>query len=270
MNTPTKNCFSVSKRGTFINKRYLTMALVNIEGSDPWLTEYDACEKLFREIMEQLTLRDREPRTSQTFINLSANIRLRMRQYSGEVQQLKIKVEESSKQRNITAEEAERRTRQIEQLQSKDVQIQRLFNSRGTDLAMTRTALMAPSSSAAFADIGTTSWAIDDDDDRPLDVQVTIEDIKTQKQRLMDEQEKGLEELSKVITRQKHIAQAIHSEVDHQNEIIDDLADHVDRTDERLIEGTRTVQNISQKDKTCGYWVVILLLFLAIILTSFC
>lgn len=66
------------------------------------------------------------------------------------------------------------------------MQIQRLFNSRGTDLAMTRTALMAPSSSAAFADIGTTSWAIDDDDDRPLDVQVTIEDIKTQKQRLMD------------------------------------------------------------------------------------
>lgn len=65
------------------------------------LTEYDACEKLFREIMEQLTLRDREPRTSQTFINLSANIRLRMRQYSGEVQQLKIKVEESSKQRNM-------------------------------------------------------------------------------------------------------------------------------------------------------------------------
>lgn len=51
--------------------------------------------------MEQLTLRDREPRTSQTFINLSANIRLRMRQYSSEVQQLKIKVEEASKQRNM-------------------------------------------------------------------------------------------------------------------------------------------------------------------------
>ncbi|XP_051176573.1 syntaxin-8 [Leptopilina boulardi] len=245
------------------------MALVNIEGSDPWLTEYDACEKLFREIMEQLTLRDREPRTSQTFINLSANIRLRLRQYSGEVQQLKIKVEESSKQRNITAEEAERRTRQIEQLQSKDVQIQRLFNARSTDLVMSRTALLAPSSSA-FADIGTTSWAIDEDDDRPLDVHVTIEDIQSQKKRLMEEQERGLEELSKVITRQKHIAQAIHSEVDQQNEIIDDLADHVDRTDERLIEGTRTVQNISQKDKTCGYWVVIVLLFISIILATFC
>lgn len=245
------------------------MALVNIEGSDPWLTEYDACEKLFREIMEQLTLRDREPRTSQTFINLSANIRLRMRQYSSEVQQLKIKVEEASKQRNITAEEAERRTRQIEQLQSKDVQIQRLFNARNTDLTMTRTALMAPNSSA-FADIGTTSWGIDDDDDRPLDVHVTIEDIQIQKKRLMEEQEQGLEELSKVITRQKHIAQAIHGEVDHHNEIIDDLADHVDRTDERLIEGTRAVQDLSKKDRTCGYWVVIVLLFISIIVAIFC
>lgn len=50
---------------------------------------------------------------------------------------------------------------------------------------MTRTALMAPNSSA-FADIGTTSWGIDDDDDRPLDVHVTIEDIQIQKKRLME------------------------------------------------------------------------------------
>jgi len=61
------------------------------------LTEYDACEKLFREIMEQLTMRDGEPKTSKAYASLSANIRLRMKQYTREVQQLKCKLEEASK-----------------------------------------------------------------------------------------------------------------------------------------------------------------------------
>ncbi|XP_033209690.1 syntaxin-8 [Belonocnema kinseyi] len=243
------------------------MALINFEGNDPWLLEYDACERLFREIMEQLTLRDREPRTSQTFAHLSANIRIRMKKYSGEVRQLKIKVEEASRQRNITAEEAERRTRQVEQLQSKDVQIQRLFDSRRNEMASSRAGLMAPSSSA-FADIGTTSWGIDDDDDQPLDIQVSVTDLKSEQKRLLEEQEQGLEELSKVISRQKQIAHTIHSEVDLHNEIIDDLADHVDRTDERLIQGTRSVQSISEKDRTWGYWIIIIILLISIVVVS--
>jgi len=65
------------------------------------LTEYDACEKLFREIMEQLTLREGEPRISKLYASLSANIRLRMKQYTREVQQLKSKVEEASKLRTM-------------------------------------------------------------------------------------------------------------------------------------------------------------------------
>lgn len=62
------------------------------------MIEYDACEKLFREIMEQLTLRDKENRRSQAFGSLSATIRLRMKQYSTQVLQLKSKITEASKQ----------------------------------------------------------------------------------------------------------------------------------------------------------------------------
>ena len=51
--------------------------------------------------MEQLTLRDREPRASQAYAKLSVNIRLRIKQYSSEVRQLKIKVEEASRQRSM-------------------------------------------------------------------------------------------------------------------------------------------------------------------------
>ena len=51
--------------------------------------------------MEQLTLRDREPRTSQSFAHLSVNIRIRMKKYGSEVRQLKNKVEEASRKRNM-------------------------------------------------------------------------------------------------------------------------------------------------------------------------
>ncbi|XP_039305805.1 syntaxin-8 [Solenopsis invicta] len=245
------------------------MALVNIEGIDPWLTEYDACEKLFREIMEQLTMRDGEPKTSKVYASLSANIRLRMKQYTREVQQLKCKVEEASKLKTITFEEAERRTRQVEQLQSKDIQLQKLYDPRTNDYVSSRATLLRAGSSA-FADGGTTSWAADDDDDdKPLDVQVSVNDLMSYQDRALIEQDKGLEELCKVIARQKEIGQTISGEVDHQNEIIDDLADHMDRTDESLINKTQQVRNIHSKDRTCGYWVVILILFIAIVVISF-
>jgi len=243
------------------------MALVNIEGIDPWLAEYDGCEKLFREIMEQLTMRDGEPKASKTHASLSANIRLHMKQYTREVQQLKYKVEEASKLRTITFEEAERRARQVEQLQSKDIQLQKLYEPRINDYVSSRASLLRANS--AFADGGTTSWAADDDDDKPLDVQVTVNDLMSHQERVLLEQDKGLEELCKVIARQKEIGQGISNEVEHQNEIIDDLADHMDRTDESLINKTRQVRNIHFRDRTCAYWIVILILFIAIVIISF-
>lgn len=242
------------------------MALVYIEDNDPWLTEYEACEKLFREIMEQLTTRERESETSQAYASLSANIRLRMKQYNREIYQLKTKVEEASKSKTITIEEAERRTRQIEQLQSKDIQLQKFYESRTKSLLSNRKSLLK-SGTSAFADMGTTSWAIDDDD-KPIDVNMSTQDLQNYQEQVLQEQDKGLEELCKVIARQKEIGQTISNEVVHQNEIIDDLADHMDITDQTLINRTRQVENISYKDRTCGYWIIIILLFISIVVVA--
>ncbi|XP_043503836.1 syntaxin-8 [Polistes fuscatus] len=243
------------------------MALIYIEDNDPWLTEYEACEKLFRDIMEQLTARERESETSQAYASLSANIRLRMKQYNREIYQLKTKVEEASKSRTITIEEAERRTRQIEQLQSKDIQLQKFYESRTKSLLSNRKNLLK-SGTSAFADMGTTSWAIDDDDDKPIDVNMSTQDLQNYQEQVLQEQDKGLEELCKVIARQKEIGQTISNEVVHQNEIIDDLADHMDMTDQTLVNRTRQVENISYKDRTCGYWIIIILLFISIVVVA--
>lgn len=65
------------------------------------LIEFEACESLAREIMEQLTLRDREPRTSQAFASLSARIRIRLKQYNNQVRELRSKVNEACRQHSM-------------------------------------------------------------------------------------------------------------------------------------------------------------------------
>lgn len=49
-------------------------------------------------------------------------------------------------------------------------------------------------------------------------------------------------------------------------EILDDLGDHVERTNVRVRTETENVTVVDSKDKTCIYWVVIILLFISIII----
>ncbi|KAJ8931139.1 hypothetical protein NQ314_015993 [Rhamnusium bicolor] len=56
------------------------------------LLEYESCEKLYRDIMEQLTFRQKHPRTSDKYSQLSASIRLRLKQFNNEVGQLNKKL----------------------------------------------------------------------------------------------------------------------------------------------------------------------------------
>ncbi|WAQ96043.1 STX8-like protein [Mya arenaria] len=59
---------------------------------------------------------------------------------------------------------------------------------------------------------------------------------------------------------------------DHQQqiirEILDDIIDHTDRTGQRLIKETRHIRIVDRKSATCGFWVVIILLFVAIIVVA--
>lgn len=62
--------------------------------------------------------------------------------------------------------------------------MQQIYNARGNGSAADRARLLQ-SNSSAFADMGTTSWGLDEDDDQPIDVRVSVDDLKTQKLRLL-------------------------------------------------------------------------------------
>jgi len=136
-----------------------------------------------------------------------------------------------------------------------------------------RDALFGPGSSNSSHNAGAvrSGWAtIEDDDDSETEQTrgYSVPQLKQHQYQIIKDQDRGLEALSEVISRQKHIAQTIGSEVDYQNELIEDITDHVDRTRDRLIGETTRVRTIDRKDATCGYWIVIIILLVIIIVLA--
>lgn len=83
-----------------------------------------------------------------------------------------------------TYEETERRTRQIEYLQSKNVQMQKLFENQNSSYSQDRNKLIGTN---MVQDLGTANWGTDDDDEilTPSTSQVTVQDIKEHQKKLM-------------------------------------------------------------------------------------
>ncbi|XP_052896937.1 syntaxin-8 [Anopheles moucheti] len=238
------------------------MALINIDG-DPWLTELDACENLSNDIQSQLAARNRENQLSREYGVLSGTVRVRLKQLGSELDQLTRKLGLISN--TLTSGEAERRQRRIEALQSKLIQLQRQFTY--VEPSAARSALFESGSNnparRTFAD---------DDDDEPALIpsqsNYTVADLRSQQTRILEDQNEGLEALSQVIARQKELATRIGGEVDRHNDILDDLAQTMETTDGRINRETHQIGTITTQNSTWGYWIVIGLLFVAIVLTG--
>eukprot|EP00106_Octopus_bimaculoides_P021169 XP_014788611.1 PREDICTED: syntaxin-8-like [Octopus bimaculoides] len=77
------------------------------------------------------------------------------------------------------------------------------------------------------------------------------QNLRTHQQRVIAQQDEGLDALSRVISHQKQMAVDIGNECDTQNEIIDDIGDHMDKINERLIKETRHIKIVDKKSNTC-------------------
>uniref|UniRef100_A0A2C9L213 t-SNARE coiled-coil homology domain-containing protein n=1 Tax=Biomphalaria glabrata TaxID=6526 RepID=A0A2C9L213_BIOGL len=82
------------------------------------------------------------------------------------------------------------------------------------------------------------------------------------------EQDRGLDALSHVISRQKQMAIDIGNEVDGQNELLDDIIDHTDRTGLRIQRETRHINIVERKSASCWYYILIALLLVAIVVIA--
>ncbi|XP_050533359.1 syntaxin-8 [Daktulosphaira vitifoliae] len=245
------------------------MSFVYID-NDPWLIEHENCEKLYRQIEGLLNVRDLEQRSSEKYVLYSSQIRLRLKQYTSEVQQLAHKLKGLANSKTITSDEEERRYRMIELLQSRDILLNQHFQNRSnSNSALERQELLKPCTSKLNSKKNLTSGWLDSDgydDDENNDKQPLLKNsiLKQQEQQSMiKKQDDGLNELASIVSRQKNIAITISSEVDLQNEIVDDILVKMDKTTAGIDNETREVVQILQKDSTKGLWLIIILLLIA-------
>merc|ERR1712130_83702 len=86
-------------------------------------------------------------------------------------------------------------------------------------------------------------------------------------QEVIARQDQGLDDLAKIIRRQREIGITIGTEVDQQNEIIDDVTHLAETARGRLNHNTSQVDTILRRDKgNCALWLVVIALFIAIVI----
>lgn len=180
-----------------------------------------------------------------------------MSQLHGEIQSLKAHLERLSQNKQLTAREKERRSLLLEDLLSKHRQLQNSLNSSVLDNHHSLGKI--PSGVAVSSNPVTPTMA---------DEHIPHRELKQIQIQILADQDRGLEELSRIIGRQRQIAQTIGDEVESQNDLIENIADNVDRTRDRMAQQTSQITVVDRKDRTFGYWMVILLLFVAIVVVA--
>ncbi|XP_031654720.1 syntaxin-8 isoform X1 [Oncorhynchus kisutch] len=256
---------------------------------DPWLQNYDATCRLVQEIAENIHERNRQQRTRGNPAKMNMTLRASLQKLKQNINQLReslLRVSSSRRmypsfQHMITGppghvtddtqhsapnrmqSEADRRQNLVDDLVTRDKQLNATFKGDVTQPEPSRSTLMAGAGAEGGAAVN--PWLVHEPEEtRGLGFSA----IKQQQQHIIEVQDAGLDALAAVISRQKLMGQDIGNELDEQNEIIDDLTHLVDKTDDRIRNETRRVKLVETKSASCGMLVVIVLLLIAIVVVA--
>ncbi|XP_028307286.1 syntaxin-8 [Gouania willdenowi] len=231
---------------------------------DHWFQNYDATCRLAQEIAENIHERNRLQRTGGNPAKINMTLRASLQKLKQNVSQLKEGLLRASSSRRIMQSEADRRQNLIDDLLTREKQLNATFKGDVTEAEPTRSTLLA-GGAAASGGPAANPWLINEPEETKS---LTFGEIKQQQQRIIEAQDAGLDALAAVIGRQKAMGQDIGNELDEQNEIIDDLSHLVDKTDDRIRNETRRIKLVETKSASCGMLVVIVLLLIAIIVVA--
>jgi len=242
-----------------------------------WQTVFDSAERLHRSVLAEVGDRGRLARSSLAYNQASQRVRSMVGELGGEVLKLRTGLANSSAR--LTNHEMNRRRDLLESLARK--------------YQAAKDQVSEPASGGAargelLQDLGTSSWGTGGSsesgggrsDRRVMPVRsgvmetdrslgVGTDQVKQYQEQKLAEQDAGLDVLADIIRRQKGMGHDIFREVTQQNDLIDDIDDRAENVNQRLLDTTSRVRVVSRKDKTCGYWVVIVILFIAIVVVLF-
>ncbi|XP_058139472.1 syntaxin-8 [Dasypus novemcinctus] len=274
---------------------------------DPWLSIYDSTCHIAQEIAEKIQQRNQYERNGESTTKLTVTIRPLLQNLKEKIALLKDLLLSAVSTHQITQLEGDRRQNLLDDLVTRERLLLASFKNEGTEPDLIRSSLMTGGAKRGVPN----PWLLEEPEEtRGLG----FDEIRQQQQRIIQEQDAGLDALSSIISRQKQMGQEIGNELDEQNglepnlqmgikapfqnftghptreprvllygemgkiqswsnsftacEIIDDLANLVENTDERLRTETRRVNVVDRKSTSCGMILVILLLLVAIVVVA--
>uniref|UniRef100_A0A8C2N0G4 Syntaxin-8 n=1 Tax=Cricetulus griseus TaxID=10029 RepID=A0A8C2N0G4_CRIGR len=214
---------------------------------DPWFSTYDSTCQIAQEIAEKIQQRNQCERRGEKTPKLTLTIRTLLKNLKVKIDTLKDLLLRAVSTRQITQLEGDRRQNLLDDLVTRERLLLASFKNEGAEPDLIREA----------KENSVEGWMCSET--RKASV------IQCQ---LPSEQDAGLDALSSIISRQKQMGQEIGNELDEQNEIIDDLANLVENTDEKLRTEARRVTLVDRKSTSCGMIMVILLLLVAIVVVA--
>ncbi|KAH8263800.1 hypothetical protein KR038_005375 [Drosophila bunnanda] len=235
------------------------MALVD---HDSWDIEYEGCERLRHQLLVQLNQRQQLGSKESQYVQLSASIRSGLEQLGQDMKHLKVVLDNAITWETSPEEELQQRRIDYDRLTSQLRGIREKFaNSTRSDV---RNAVATSSSGSAWQD----------QDLRPgqsssRDAPMDAEALKQRKMEMLAQQDQGLEALSVTLSRQRELATQLGNEVEDQNNILDNLANAMDRVESGVQRETQSIGQVNRRDSTWGYWLVIIALFVAILVVVF-
>ncbi|XP_005399443.1 PREDICTED: syntaxin-8 isoform X3 [Chinchilla lanigera] len=228
---------------------------------DPWFSTYDSTCQIAQEIAEKIQQRNQYERRGEKSSKLTVAIRALLHNLKEKIALLKDLLLRAVSTHQITQLEGDRRQNLLDDLVTRERLLLASFKNEGTEPDLIRSSLLKEEAKRGAP----SPWLFEEPEEtRGLG----FDELRQQQQKIIQEQDAGLDALSSIISRQKQMGQEIGNELDEQNEIIDDLANLVENTDEKLRTETRRVSLVDRKSTSCGMIMVILLLLVAIVVIA--
>ncbi|XP_003742418.1 syntaxin-8 [Galendromus occidentalis] len=225
---------------------------------DLWIRDLSVLETDFIQIAENLRRRDQHQKGSRAFIRSNREIKEKLENVKEQLQELSSLLNQQSITGEITEAEATRRLSLLRRAEARHLDLENQSKTNPRENYFRKELLGdAPQPEQ------TVSWGEAGDDN----VGTGEERIQAQQQYMKD-QDAGLDQLAAIMSRTKNLAQEFTTEIDLHNEIIDDVGERMESVNARLIHNTQRTRQLVYTTDTCGLWVIVIALMIAIIIVA--
>lgn len=213
--------------------------------------------------MNKVADRNRSTRNSSAHVRQTTEITKSLNCFSRDIENLKGGLKGTSLA--ITGRELQRREALLDSLVTKEKHVKEALSS-DSSISRVGSAALFESGRRRRTPDGIVGWGgedVEEDDDTAC--LLSNDELRQEQQRIIRDQDEGLDALSEILARQKTIGLTIGNEVETQNEMLDDIHDNVETVRGRVVRETRNVDRVDRKDKTWWLWLIMIVLLLAIV-----